>query len=147
VQLLPTHCRACGSVSLAARVTHDQEEAPCSACGALATVVPGPSFGEHEQTLFAALTVLARRSELRPAEAQRLCIDIEMGLAQTDHVGTLEQVTRRLPELTHVVPRLWDSPAIQARTLRMLETILNALSIPKKSMSVPVAPVALKHNA
>jgi hypothetical protein len=111
-------------------------------------VVPGPSFGEHEQTLFDALTVLARRSELRPAEAQRLCIAIEMGLAQTDQMGTLEQVTRRLPELTHMVPRLWDSPAIQARTLRMLETILNALSIPKKSMSMQVAPpAALKRNA
>jgi hypothetical protein len=28
----------------------------------------------------------------------------------------------------------------------MLETILNALTIPKKSMSMPVAPVALKRN-
>jgi len=123
-------------------------EAPCSSCGEQALVVPGPSFGEHEQTLFDALTVLARRSELRPAEAQRLCIEIEMGLAQTDQMGTLEQVTRRLPELTHMVPRLGDSPAIQARTLRMLETILNALSIPKKSMSMQVAPpAALKRNA
>jgi hypothetical protein len=132
---------------LVARAAHDQVEACCSACGGQALVVPGPSFGEHEQTLFDALTVLARRSELRPAEAQRLCVEIEMGLARTDQAGTLEQVARRLPELAHMVPRLWDSSAIQARTLRMLETILNALSIPKKSVSMAVPPVAFKRNA
>ncbi|HKY34337.1 MAG TPA: hypothetical protein VJN18_00225 [Polyangiaceae bacterium] len=149
MQLLPAHCRACGSVFLAARTSVDQVEAPCSGCGCQAQVAAGPSFGEHEQTLFEALTTLVRRSGLRTAEAQRLCIDIEMGLAHTDHLGTLQRVTRRLPELAHMVPRLGDSPAIQARTLRMLETILNALSIPKKSVSVsiPLSPVALKKNA
>jgi len=134
-------------VALAPRIAEEQVEAPCSACGGQAFVVPGPSFGEHEQTLFNALTVMARGAQLRPAEAQRLCIDIEMGLARADQAGTLELVENRLPELSHVAPRLGNSPALQARTLRMLETILNALTIPKKSMSMPVAPVSLKRNA
>lgn len=109
-------------------------------------VVPGPKFAVHEAQLFAGLTAIARRGHLRAAEAQRLCIEIETGLARTDQLGTLELITRRLPELS-TVPRLTDSPALQARALRMLETILNALSNPSKSLTLPVAPVARQRNA
>jgi hypothetical protein len=147
VQLLPTHCRGCGAIALTPLTTPNQVQALCASCGQLATVVPGPRFGEHERQLFGELTALARSAELRPAEAQRLCIDIEMGLATTDQLGTLERVSRRFPQLTRAVPRLLDSPALQARTLRMLETILNALSSPSKSLTLPVAPVARRHHA
>lgn len=110
-------------------------------------MVPGPNFGVHEQQLFDQLTAMVRRAELRPAEAQRLGIDIEMGLALADQQGTLDLIVRRIPSLSAMKSRLGDSAALQARTLRMLETILNALTIPKKSMSMAVAPVPLKRNA
>jgi hypothetical protein len=70
-----------------------------------------------------------------------------MGLARTDHLGTLQLVAPRFPQLVHTVPRLLHSPALQARTLRMLETILNALSSPSKSLTLPAAPTAWRHNA
>jgi tRNA G26 N,N-dimethylase Trm1 len=147
VQLVPTHCRGCGAIGLSSRAGQAQVEGECSACGGVAVVVPGPSFGAHEQALFQQLTGVARRAQLRPAEAQRLCIDIEMGLARADQEGTLAQLAERLPELGQAAARLGDSSALQARALRMLETILNALTIPKKSLSMPVAPVPLKRNA
>lgn len=109
--------------------------------------MPGPTFGVHEQPLFDALTALARRSQLRPAEAQRLCIEIEMGLARTDQLGTLEVIMQRFPALPAIAPRLMESPALQARTLRMLETILNALCSPSKSLTLPSAPVVRQRNA
>lgn len=147
MQLLPTHCRSCGAVALAPLTTPNQAQALCAACGQIASVVPGPRFGEHERQLFAGLTAMVRSAQLRPAEAQRLCIDIETGLAGADQLGTLQKVAPRFPTLVGTVPRLLHSPALQARTLRMLETILNALSSPAKSMSLPVAPVARRHHA
>ena len=146
VQLLPTHCRACGAVSLAERDVQNQIAAPCS-CGGQAFVVPGPSFAEHEVPLFDWLTQVARYAQLRPAEAQRVCIEIEMGLARADQPGTFARLTERFPSLNQLTPQLVDSPARQARTLRMLETILNALSIPGKSLSLATAPVAQRREA
>lgn len=147
MQLLPTHCRHCGAIALAPLTTPNQIQAPCGECRQLASVVPGPRFGEHERQLFRELVALARRAQLRPAEAQRLCIEIEMGLARTDHLGTLQLVAPRFPQLVGTVPRLLHSPALQARTLRMLETILNALSSPSKSLTMPAAPTAWRQNA
>jgi hypothetical protein len=48
--------------------------------------------------------------------------------------------------LAELAPQLVESPARQARALRMLETILNALSIPGKSMSLSTAPVAVQRR-
>jgi hypothetical protein len=79
-----------------------------------------------------------------------LCIDIEMGLARGDQLGMLERLSDRFPELSVVAQLLANSPARQARTLRMLETILNALCSPRKSLSMPVMPVVTvsqKRNA
>jgi hypothetical protein len=139
VQFLPTHCRACGAVALAERSVVDQATAQCE-CGDQAFVVPGPSFAEHEVALFDWLTLVARYAQLRPAEAQRVCIEIEMGLASADQPGTYARLTQRFPSLAELAPQLVDSPARQARALRMLETILNALSIPGKSLSLSTAP-------
>jgi hypothetical protein len=139
VQFLPTHCRACGAVALAERSVVDQATAPCE-CGDEGFVVPGPSFAEHEVALFDWLTLVARYAQLRPAEAQRVCIEIEMGLASADQPGTYARMTERFPSLAELAPQLVDSPARQARALRMLETILNALSIPGKSLSLSSAP-------
>src|SRR3954466_15586645 len=133
VQLLPTHCRACGAVSLAQRSAQNEVAATCS-CGGQAFVVPGPSFAQHEVALFEWLVQVARYAQLRPAEAQRVCIEIEMGLARADQPGTFARLTERFPSLAELAPQLVDSPARQARALRMLETILNALSIPGKSL-------------
>lgn len=109
-------------------------------------MVPGPSFGQHEVALFDWLTQVARYAQLRPAEAQRLCIDIEMGLASADQPGTFARLSKRFPSLVELAPQLADSPARLARALRMLETILNALSIPGKSLSLPTSPVALSRR-
>jgi xanthine dehydrogenase iron-sulfur cluster and FAD-binding subunit A len=108
--------------------------------------VPGPSFAEHEVALFEWLVIVARYAELRPAEAQRVCIEIEMGLASADQPGTYARLTQRFPSLAELAPQLLESPARQARALRMLETILNALSIPGKSMSLSTAPVAVQRR-
>jgi hypothetical protein len=146
VQFLPTHCRACGAVALATRAVTVDGCAPCS-CGGQAFVVPGPSFAEHEVALFDWLTQVARYAELRPAEAQRVCIEIETGLARADQPGTYDRLTQRFPSLSQLAPQLEDSPARQARALRMLETILNALSIPGKSLSLSSAPVLQRREA
>jgi hypothetical protein len=146
VQFVPTHCRACGAVTLATRMAPDQAAAPCD-CGGTAFVVPGPSFAEHEVALFDWLTKVARYAQLRPAEAQRVCIEIETGLARADQPGTFARLTERFPSLAELAPQLVDSPARQARALRMLETILNALSIPGKSLSLSTAPVAQRREA
>jgi len=146
VQFLPTHCRACGAVALAERSAVNQATAQCE-CGDQAFVVPGPSFAEHEVALFDWLTVVARYAQLRPAEAQRVCIEIEMGLASADQPGTYARLSERFPSLEELAPQLVDSPARQARALRMLETILNALSIPGKSMSLPTAPIPQRREA
>ena len=61
--------------------------------------MPGPSFGQHEVALFDWLTQVARYAQLRPAEAQRLCIDIEMGLASADQPGTFGRLSKRFPSL------------------------------------------------
>ena len=148
VQLLPTHCRECGAVALSPRSAPDQAMAACPGCSGDAAVVPGPSFGEHEAALFDWLVQVARYAQLRPAEAQRLCIDIEMGLASADQPGTFARLTKRFPSLTELSPQLADSPARLARALRMLETILNALSIPGRSLSLSTAPlVASRRHA
>lgn len=146
VQLLPTHCRACGAVSLATRSQQSETGAPCS-CGGEAFVVPGPSFAQHEVALFDWLVQVARYAQLRPAEAQRVCIEIEMGLARADQPGTFARLTERFPSLADLAPQLVDSPARQARALRMLETILNALSIPGKSLSLSSAPIPQRREA
>lgn len=146
VQLLPTHCRACGAVALARRDVQNQVASPC-ACGGQAFVVPGPSFADHEVALFEWLTKVARYAQLRPAEAQRVCIEIEMGLASADQPGTYARLSERFPSLVELAPQLVDSPARLARALRMLETILNALSIPGKSLSLSSAPVAQRREA
>ena len=140
VQFLPTHCRACGAVALATRIAAAHGAAPCD-CGGQAFVVHGPTFAEHEVELFDWLTKVARYAELRPAEAQRVCIEIETGLASADQPGTYERLSKRFPSLAELAPQLDDSPARQARALRMLETILNALSIPGKSLTLSTAPV------
>lgn len=146
VQFLPTHCRACGSVALAIRSTQHQSAAPCS-CGGTAFVVPGPSFAEHEVALFDWLVKVARYAQLRPAEAQRVCLEIETGLARADQPGTYARLTERFPSLAELRPQLADSPARMARALRMLETILNALAIPAKSLSLSTAPVPHRREA
>ena len=146
VQLLPTHCRACGAVALARRSVANQAEASCD-CGSQAFIVPGPSFAQHEVALFDWLVQVARYPQLRPAEAQRVCIEIEMGLASADQPGTFARLTERFPSLAELAPQLVGSPARQARALRMLETILNALSIPGKSLSLSSAPYAQRREA
>jgi len=110
-------------------------------------VVPGPRFAEHEVALFDWLTQVARYAQLRPAEAQRICIEIETGLARADQPGTYSRLTQRFPSLAELAPQLADSPARLARALRMLETILNALSIPGKSLSLSSAPLAQRREA
>jgi len=110
-------------------------------------VVPGPSFAEHEVALFDWLVKVARYPQLRPAEAQRVCIEIETGLASADQPGTFARLTQRFPSLAELALQLVDSPARLARALRMLETILNALSIPGKSLSLSAAPVAQRREA
>lgn len=147
MQLLPTHCRECGAVALSPRSVQNQVAAPCGGCGGESLVVPGPSFGEHEAALFDWLTLVARYAQLRPAEAQRLCIEIEMGLASADQPGTFARLTKRFPSLVDLQPQLADSPARLARALRMLETILNALSIPGKSLSLPTSPFVSRRHA
>ena len=146
VPLLPTHCRNCGAVVLSARDVQNQVAVPC-ACGGQAYVVPGPSFAEHEVALFDWLVKVARYAQLRPAEAQRVCIEIEMGLANADQPGTFARLAQRFPSLNELAPQLVDSSARLARALRMLETILNALSIPGKSLSLSTAPVAQRREA
>jgi hypothetical protein len=146
VQLLPTHCRACGVVTLSARTHPTELEAACGACGKdAATVVPGPSFGEHERPLFDWLVGVGRRAHLRPAEAQRHCFDIESGMARADQPGTFERLADRFVELQALAPQLEGSPARLARALRMLETVFNALSIPAKSLSLPTVPAARRN--
>jgi hypothetical protein len=146
VQFVPTHCRACGAVVLARR---DDQVDGCGACacGGQAFVVPGPTFATHEVALFDWLVLVARYAQLRPAEAQRVCIEIEMGLASADQPGTFARLTERFPSLAQLAPQLAESPARQARALRMLETILNALSIPGKSLSLSTAPVVQRREA
>lgn len=146
VQFLPTHCRHCGSVALAIRTTQHQAAAACS-CGGTAFVVPGPSFAEHEVALFDWLVKVARYAQLRPAEAQRVCLEIETGLARADQPGTYTRLSERFPSLAELRPQLADSPARMARALRMLETILNALAIPGKSLSLSTAPVPHRREA
>jgi hypothetical protein len=146
VQLLPTHCRACGDVALVSRRELSDAAMPCR-CGGTALVVSGPSFAEHEVALFDWLTQVARYAQLRPAEAQRICIEIETGLARADQPGTYARLTQRFPSLAELAPQLADSPARLARALRMLETILNALSIPGKSLSLSSAPLAQRREA
>lgn len=133
-------------MALSPRSAQDQVVAACPRCSGDAAVVPGPSFGEHEVALFDWLTQVARYAQLRPAEAQRLCIDIEMGLASADQPGTFGRLSKRFPSLVELAPQLADSPARLARALRMLETILNALSIPGRSLSLPTSPVALSRR-
>lgn len=146
VQLLPTHCRACGAVILSRRDVQNQVAAACG-CGGQAFVVPGPSYAEHEVELFDWLVKVARYAQLRPAEAQRVCMEIETGLASADQPGTFGRLTQRFPSLAELALQLVDSPARLARALRMLETILNALSIPGKSLSLSTAPVAQRREA
>jgi hypothetical protein len=146
VQLLPTHCRACGAVTLSPRDVPNQVAAPCP-CGGQAYVVPGPSFAQHEIALFDWLVKVARYAQLRPAEAQRVCIEIEMGLASADQPGTFARLAQRFPSLTELAPQLVDSSARLARALRMLETILNALSIPGKSLTLSTAPLVQRREA
>ncbi len=110
-------------------------------------MVPGPSFGEHERALFDWLVQVARYAQLRPAEAQRLCIEIEMGLASADQPETFARLTKRFASLAELAPQLAESPARLARALRMLETILNALSIPGKSLSLSTSPVVSRRQA
>ena len=141
VQFLPTHCRYCGAIALVTRGALSDSAMACS-CGGQALVVPGPKFAEHEVALFDWLVKVARYAQLRPAEAQRVCLEIEMGLASGDQPGTYARLTRRFPALAQLAPQLADSPALQARALRMLETILNGLSIPGKSLSLSTAPLA-----
>lgn len=146
VQFLPTHCRACGTVALQVRAEPEQVEAACS-CGHCAQVVPGPNFGEHELPLFDWLVGVARRAHLRAAEAQRLCLEIETGIARGDQPGTFTRLSQRFTELKALAPQLEGSPARLARALRMLETICNALSIPARSMSLPTMPAVQRRDA
>jgi hypothetical protein len=109
--------------------------------------VPGPSFAEHEVALFDWLVKVARYAQLRPAEAQRVCMEIETGLARADQPGTYARMTERFPSLSELKPQLAHSPARMARALRMLETILNALAIPGKSLSLATAPFPQRRGA
>jgi len=131
---------------LVTRGAEDQAAAPC-ACGGTAFVVPGPSFAEHEVALFDWLVKVARYAQLRPAEAQRVCMEIETGLARADQPRTYARLTERFPSLDELYPQLADSPARMARALRMLETILNALAIPGKSLSLSTAPFPQRREA
>jgi hypothetical protein len=140
VQFLPTHCWACGRVALAPRDPADTIALSCVHCGGAAVVVPGPSFATHEQAAFAELSSAARGAHLRPAEAQRITLDIERALAQGEQWATLERLSVRLPRLSPLLPALVGSPARQARALRMLETILNALMTTQRSGTVSVVP-------
>lgn len=133
-------------MALATRSAQQDAAVACS-CGGTAFVVPGPSFAQHEVAHFEWLVKVARYAQLRPAEAQRVCIEIETGLARADQPGTYARLTERFPSLAELHPQLIDSPARMARALRMLETILNALSIPGKSLSLPTAPVPQRREA
>lgn len=147
VQFLPTHCRACGVVTLSPRSSSLEPSAACAACAKDASVVPGPSFGEHERPLFDWLVGVGRRAHLRPAEAQRLCYEIETDMARADQAGSFERLSLRFVELKALAPQLEGSPARLARALRMLETIFNALSIPARSMSLPAMPAVQRRDA
>jgi len=125
----------------------DDSDAVTCACGGVALVVPGPSFAEHEVALFDWLTQVARYAQLRPAEAQRICIEIETGLGRADQPGTYARLSKRFPSLVELLPQLAGSPARLARALRMLETILNALSIPGKSLSLSRPPLPQRREA
>jgi len=90
---------------------------------------------------------VARYAELRPAEAQRVCIEIETGLARADQPGTYARLTQRFPSLSQLAPQQKTRPARQARALRMLETILNALSIRASRCRCASAPVLQRREA
>jgi hypothetical protein len=121
------------------REVPEQVVARCT-CGDDAIVVPGPKFSEHELPLFDWLVGVARRAQLRAAEAQRLCLEVETGIARGDQPGAFLRLSERLTELKALAPQLDGSPARLARALRMLETICNALCIPARSMSLPAMP-------
>ena len=132
---------------MALTTRHDQSDTTLCRCGGTALIVPGPSFAEHEVALFDWLTQVACYAQLRPAEAQRICIEIETGLARADQPGTYARLSQRFPSLAELAPQLSASPARVARVLRMLETILNALSIPGKSLSLSSPPLAQRREA
>ena len=139
---LPTLCDGCHRVSLQSAQGLAEQAPACSECGEQLRVVPSRSYSADDLEVFDELsqTVGANLSAL---EAFRLSVEIDKALASRVMDRIFEPLVLRWPGLVPLLVVVGSNPERQRRSLQMLKTIFEALSITRRSGTMPAVDLSV----
>jgi hypothetical protein len=139
---LPTLCDGCHRVSLQSAQGLAEQAPECSECHERLRVVPSRAYSSNDLEVFDELsqTVGANLSAL---EAYRLSVEVEKALASRVMDRIFEPLVLRWPGLVPLLVVVGANPERQRRSLQMLKTIFEALSITRRSGTMPAVDLSV----
>jgi hypothetical protein len=139
---LPTLCDGCHRVSLQSAGGLAEQAQPCSECQGRLRVVPSRSYSADDLEVFDELsqTVGVNISAL---EAYRLSVEVEKALASRVMDRIFEPLVLRWPGLVPLLVVVGANPERQRRSLQMLKTIFEALSMTRRSGTMPAVDLSV----
>jgi len=143
-------CDECWRVRLVAQVELRDRAAACSDCGTPLRVMPSGMYREQDVQLFHEISDTLRDGKVRPFEATQLAAELRRVLANGDYDRFFELLSNKTPSFTPIQLHFGGKPSLQLRALRMLATILEALSATRSGTMPAVAEPTLvpnKHRA
>jgi hypothetical protein len=132
---IPTLCDGCHRVSLTSMQGLSERPPECARCSQELRVIPSRSYTAEDVEIFDELceTVGVNLSAL---EAYRLSVQVDKALASGIMDRVFEPLVLRWPGLIPLLVVVGASPTRQRRSLQMLKTIFEALSMTRRSGSM-----------
>jgi hypothetical protein len=126
---LPTLCDGCHRVSLESFSGFIAGAPECRSCGQELRVIPSRNYSAKDVQLFNELMEVVG-THLSALEAAHFSVALQKALASGSWARLFEPLARRWPGL---VPLLVSGPHTSRRSLQMLKTIFDALSLTRAS--------------
>src|SRR5215207_3718888 len=126
---IPALCDSCHRVALVSLSGFIDREPECSSCGQALRVIPSRNYSAKDVPMFSELTE-AVGTHLLPLEAAQFSVVLQKTLASGSMAGLFEPLALRWPGL---VPLLVSGAHTSRRSLQMLKTIFDALSLTRAS--------------
>jgi hypothetical protein len=125
MQYIPALCDGCHRVSLESSSSFIEDAPECAHCARALRVIPSRNYCEKDVQLFTELTE-AVGAQLFPRDAAHFSIALEKALASDSLERVFEPLVMRWPGL---VPLLVSGAHTSRRSLQMLKTVFDALSL------------------
>jgi hypothetical protein len=129
---LPALCDSCGDVSLYSEKTAQKTSLECPRCHEMPRVIPSRSYTVHDVEIFAELSETVGHS-LSALEAYHLSVEVEKALSSSRLDSVFEPLVLRWPGLVPLFVVVGSNVSRQKRSLQMLKTIFDALSLTRRS--------------